>query len=175
MYILFNKHKEGEKLYKALGKALMLCHRFEESVNFVMTVLLSSHGYNLDKITIEDIFDTTRPAHKKIFNLTLGNRLKHPWLEDIVYFNPDNLKILTDGKSARNYLCHESTLSFSYGYDLIENYNSFEDRRKIRENVSNLCSALALISEFHYQIQEKEPSKFNRDKYAVDLENWVFD
>lgn len=173
MYILFDKHTGANNLYSTLGKALMVCNRYEESVKFVMNVILSSHGFDVNKIVLEDIFDRTRPAHKKIFDLSLGKSLSHPWLNEIVYFNASNLKILTDGKEARNFLCHESTLGFSYGYDFDRNYNSSQSIMIIHSNISRLCKAFTLISEFHYQIQEKEPSRFNRENYASDLEMWV--
>jgi len=174
MYILFKRHKQAEHLYTVMGKALTICQRFEESVKFVMNGVLSSHGYNMNKINLDAIFDVNSRDHKKIFNLTLGNRLKHPWLIETVYFNDENLKVLTEGKEARNYLCHESTLSFSFGFDLIESYKSVEDYLLIKQNIDKLCKAFVLISEFHYQIQEKEPSQYTAESYMEQLKEWIF-
>jgi hypothetical protein len=174
MYIKFSQHKNATEIYQILGKALMICHRFEDAVKFVMNVLLSSHGFNANKLTLEDIFDTTTSAHKKIFNQSLGQKIQHPWLLETTYFDNNKLKILSDGKDARNYLCHESTLGFSYGFDTTANYKFLTDLNLIKDQIAKLCRAYALISEYHYQIQEKEPSHFDSNVYCENLENWIY-
>jgi len=75
------------------------------------------------------------------------------------------------GRAARNWLAHEACDVIQVGFGmqmLLQRIREFHARLKA------LCEADRLLSVASYEICEKEPGSAGSDRYASQLERWVF-
>jgi hypothetical protein len=170
---LLNDKLNGKESMLMIGKALLLSQKFENTCkDFVMWMSLT------EKAAIEKEYDLLSLDYKDYVEILINQILGQNINNCRNYFKNEisvsEIEVLRKAKDARNYICHESTISFlypsKYSCDLYE-WNI----PKLREMVADLAEGDYFASRWLYEFLEEEPGRSkDRNNYVEEILNWVF-
>ncbi|MHB8581191.1 MAG: hypothetical protein ACYDA4_15215 [Ignavibacteriaceae bacterium] len=173
MWLIINEKLNDEEKLLSIGKALILCQKFESTCKyFIMMMSLAK------KVTIDMEFEFMSEEHQsyvdKLLKFLLGNSIEYYQknFKDIV--DKEGINCLIEGKKSRNFICHESAIEFIYS-SIYSEQTYHWDIVKFKEHISNVAIADYFVSRWTYEFQEGESGYFvNKDDYVDKIKNWIF-
>ena len=117
--------------------------------------------------------DELRAVATRLKDVPLGRTSRK--LRTSVDFGAEGAEVLEQGRIARNWLAHESTLIIDEQGDMRDN-KFMPHITEFGKHVRCLCKADSMLAIASYEIQEREPiSSGFGELYARRVETWVLD
>lgn len=157
-----------DALLSSVGRAVALAQNFEANCRFVVMTVDLAKAFQVRTVTS---FDDAEPFVERLLSRMLGCNVKR--FGQLGAVSPDQLSTLDAARQARNYIAHEAVGPVTVG----SRADGLARRtERLRREVEALAEGDALVSQWCYVIQEKEPAPIAwAGEYAAAIAGWVLE